>query len=196
LTARFGSRMPLLAGQLLLVLGMAMSTRFDTDTGFMMMLPAFVVIGVGNGMTQTPLANAVVSAIGTESSGAASGVMNTMRQIGGALGVAALGALFSFQVTAHFVERAAQACLEPGAARALGSKVAGTGLQAVASLRESDVCRPVQAAGGAFMNGLDETLYINAGVIALGALVTWIFVRGGAVTVPEERRASVLVAGE
>lgn len=49
-----------------------------------------VVIGVGAGLLNTPLAVAVTSNVADADAGAASGLMNTGKQLGGALGLAAL----------------------------------------------------------------------------------------------------------
>lgn len=52
-----------------------------------------VVVSVGSGLLLTPITTAVTSAVAEDDAGAASGVMNTTKQMGGALGLAALTAL-------------------------------------------------------------------------------------------------------
>ncbi|RNL84749.1 hypothetical protein [Halostreptopolyspora alba] len=49
-----------------------------------------LLIGVGGGLLNTPLATVVTSGVDTENAGAASGLMNTSKQFGGAVGIAAL----------------------------------------------------------------------------------------------------------
>lgn len=52
------------------------------------------VAGSGEGLLLTPLLNAVLSRIGEDEVGMASGVLSTAQQVGGALGVALIGVLF------------------------------------------------------------------------------------------------------
>lgn len=58
------------------------------------LIPAFVVLGTGQGLLMTPLLNAILSGIHEGHAGSASGVLSTMQQVGGALGVAIVGILF------------------------------------------------------------------------------------------------------
>lgn len=55
---------------------------------------AFVVLGTGQGLLMTPLLNAILSGIHEGHAGSASGMLSTMQQVGGALGVAIVGILF------------------------------------------------------------------------------------------------------
>ncbi|WP_255921704.1 MFS transporter [Streptomyces humicola] len=56
--------------------------------------PGLLLIGAGNGLLVTPLLNAVLSQIGPGEVGMASGVLSTGQQVGGALGVAAIGVIY------------------------------------------------------------------------------------------------------
>jgi MFS family permease len=57
-------------------------------------IPTLLVQGVGEGLLLTPLLDAVLSPIGADDVGAASGVLSTAQQVGGALGVAVVGVVF------------------------------------------------------------------------------------------------------
>jgi Na+/melibiose symporter-like transporter len=59
------------------------------------LLPGFLIGGVGIGLVNAPLATTAVSTVRVERAGMASGINNTFRQIGIATGIAALGAIFS-----------------------------------------------------------------------------------------------------
>src|SRR5699024_5333969 len=48
-----------------------------------------VVVGIGGGLMNTPLATLVTTGVRPEYAGAASGLMNTAKQFGGAIGLAA-----------------------------------------------------------------------------------------------------------
>ncbi|MFD0441374.1 DHA2 family efflux MFS transporter permease subunit [Streptomyces chartreusis] len=61
------------------------------------LLPALIVCGIGMGMVFAPTANLVLSTVRPEEQGMASGANNAIREVGGAIGVAALAAVFSAQ---------------------------------------------------------------------------------------------------
>ncbi|MEV0084676.1 MFS transporter [Saccharopolyspora sp. NPDC050642] len=56
--------------------------------------PPLILVGAGNGLFVPPLLNAVLSRIPHAEAGMASGVLSTGQQVGGALGVAVLGAVY------------------------------------------------------------------------------------------------------
>jgi MFS family permease len=61
--------------------------------------PAMILIGAGNGLTQTTLFRVVLSRVPTDLAGAGSGVMTTTQQTSMALGVAVFGSLFAALTT-------------------------------------------------------------------------------------------------
>jgi EmrB/QacA subfamily drug resistance transporter len=69
-------------------------------TGYQM-LPALAVCGAGLGLVVAPLINIILGGIHAGSAGSASGVLTTVQQIGGALGVAVIGIIFFGQVSGY-----------------------------------------------------------------------------------------------
>jgi EmrB/QacA subfamily drug resistance transporter len=90
---RIGSRWLMSAGMAILGVAVLMLSSVGEHSHFSRILPAFVVGGVGIGLTLTPAMAAVLGAVPLEKSGVASGVLDTFRQVGGALGVAVMGAV-------------------------------------------------------------------------------------------------------
>jgi DHA2 family methylenomycin A resistance protein-like MFS transporter len=93
LTGRFGPRPLMLAGLALGALGMLNLVLVRENSGYARLLPTLLGLGVGMGLLTTAVVTAAVAAIPPERAGIASGVNNTARQAGGALGVAVLGAV-------------------------------------------------------------------------------------------------------
>ena len=62
---------------------------------YRLLVPGFVMAGVGMGLVFAPAAYAVLSAVRPEEAGQASGATNTIREIGGVLGVAVLASVFT-----------------------------------------------------------------------------------------------------
>jgi EmrB/QacA subfamily drug resistance transporter len=85
-------------GALLLVAGMVTLIwtvdRYDGAVTSWQLLPSLLVCGLGLGSVIAPLVNVVLAGIRAQDAGAASGVLSTTQQIGGAIGVAVIGVVF------------------------------------------------------------------------------------------------------
>ena len=55
----------------------------------------FIIAGVGMGLFFAPVANVVLSAVGWQEQGQASGANNALRELGGVFGIAVLAAIFA-----------------------------------------------------------------------------------------------------
>ena len=62
---------------------------------YALLVPGFILSGVGMGLFFAPIANVVLSAVRHEEEGKASGANNAIREVGGVFGVAVLAAVFS-----------------------------------------------------------------------------------------------------
>jgi EmrB/QacA subfamily drug resistance transporter len=90
LIARFGSARVGVAGASLLSAGTFLLSRVTADGNYWTdLLPGLIVIGAGIGTTVVAGAVAALSAVGADESGLASGINNSVFQIGAALGIAA-----------------------------------------------------------------------------------------------------------
>jgi EmrB/QacA subfamily drug resistance transporter len=91
LVSRIGVRPVLTSGLLVVAAGMAMLTRLPADGHyFWNLFPAFLVSGIGMAFTFVPMTIAGLTGVAGADAGVASGLLNTSRQIGGAVGLAAV----------------------------------------------------------------------------------------------------------
>ncbi|KML48767.1 MFS transporter [Burkholderia cepacia] len=93
IVARHGPRMPMLAGALVAALGYGSLHFVDASTPLAFLLVPFLLIPSGMGFAVPAMTTAVLASVAPERAGIASAVLNTARQAGGAMGVAAFGAL-------------------------------------------------------------------------------------------------------
>lgn len=93
LTARHGPRPVLLAGALLAAAGQLCLLFVSTTSSYPRVIPALIGVGLGVGLFTAPIVATAIRAVPAERSGLASGINNTARQAGTALGVAIYGAL-------------------------------------------------------------------------------------------------------
>jgi MFS family permease len=70
------------------------------------LLPGLIVAGVGLGLTFAPLQTIAMRNVEPRMAGAASGMINTTRQLGGVIGAAAVGALLQAQLSSHLTSAA------------------------------------------------------------------------------------------
>jgi EmrB/QacA subfamily drug resistance transporter len=93
LSDRHGSRWLMSIGMVLLGVQLLYFSQLGADAGFWNLLPALLVGGLGMSMTMTPTSAAALRAVPVEKSGVGSAVLNAMRQVGGSLGIALMGAI-------------------------------------------------------------------------------------------------------
>lgn len=93
LTARFGPRPPMAAGIVLCAAAALCMLRIHAGSPYTAFLPVLLGLGLGCGLLVTADVAAAIRSVPADKSGLASGVNNTMRQTGTALGVAVFGAI-------------------------------------------------------------------------------------------------------
>ena len=136
LADKVGPRRLMTGGLLVVALSMYLQTHITVDSGYGVLLPAFMLMGLGMGFVMSPMSTAAMNAVTESKAGAASGILSMSRMVGGTFGVAALGALFQHLST----ER-------------LADSLSGTGV--TAAQREHLVENLGAGAGGDTVRGLD-----------------------------------------
>jgi EmrB/QacA subfamily drug resistance transporter len=98
-------RLVLVAGGVLLaagVIGVSIGARHvGATTNPWPLVPGLAIAGIGLSLLIIPLANVVLSAVPREVAGSTSGLFSTVQQIGGAIGIAAIGGVFLGHVHPH-----------------------------------------------------------------------------------------------
>jgi EmrB/QacA subfamily drug resistance transporter len=98
LSHRFGPKYVITTGLFLEALGIfGYVVAFSSHTTFLSLLPALVLHGIGIGFATSQLTNVVLSDIPPQKAGSASGAAGMVRQVGTALGIALIGAIFLSQ---------------------------------------------------------------------------------------------------
>ncbi|SDL36178.1 DHA2 family efflux MFS transporter permease subunit [Streptomyces indicus] len=98
LSDRIGGRPVVAAGLALQAVGLAwFAVVLSPDVSYAAQLPALIISGVGMALFFAPAANLVMSSVRPAEQGIASGANNALREVGGALGIAILAAVFSAQ---------------------------------------------------------------------------------------------------
>ena len=98
LSDRVGSRWLVGIGMTLVAGSLVIFSRLDQGSGFWDLFPGLVVGGAGMGLTMTPTTAAAMGSVAVDKAGVGSAVLNSMRQVGGALGIAIMGAIVAASV--------------------------------------------------------------------------------------------------
>jgi EmrB/QacA subfamily drug resistance transporter len=107
LADRIGGKYILMAGLVFFAMGIGwIGWRADINSTWLTFLPGLVVAGVGMGCTFAPLITVAMRQVRPERAGAASGVLNTVRQMGGAIGSAVVGAVLQNRLSASLHDQA------------------------------------------------------------------------------------------
>jgi len=154
-------------------------------------LPFVCLMALGMGAVFVPLTLTAVHHVRAEDSGVGSGVLNTMQQIGGALGLATLSTVGSHFTNAHIDKIAPTvgrglSSLDPNLVHGLMSKF--------------DVSTPTQLTGllaymGGFPTGATHAFIVGVFMMLAGSAVVWIFLdvkhEELATDAPEQERVHV-----
>jgi EmrB/QacA subfamily drug resistance transporter len=141
---RIGVSRTLTAGLLASAVSVAWLTRLPVDGQYFTdLFPAFVLGGAGMGFSFVPVTIASLSGVGRAEAGIASGLVNTSRQIGGAIGLAAVSAIAAASTSAfadaHDVTSSSTAALDHGFRTGL---YVLTGLLVLAAVVAGGLVRP------------------------------------------------------
>jgi EmrB/QacA subfamily drug resistance transporter len=99
---RIGGKWILFVGLSLFSIGMGvLIASAHVGSSRLHLLPGLLVAGVGLGLTFAPLQTVAMRNVEPRMAGAASGMINTTRQLGGVIGAAAVGALLQAQISSH-----------------------------------------------------------------------------------------------
>jgi MFS family permease len=129
LSRRFGPKYVITVGLTLEAIGIWLYVAaFSHSTTFFALLPALMLHGIGIGFATSQLTNVVLSDIPPQKAGSASGAAGMVRQVGTALGIALIGAIFVSQATSHVRHDLASAKSIPPAVRAQVVKGVGDGI--------------------------------------------------------------------
>jgi EmrB/QacA subfamily drug resistance transporter len=187
LSDRISGKWVALTGFVLLAVGIAIiAAQLHAGMNAWTLVPAFLVVGAGVGCVFSPLANLAMSSVAPRQMGAASGVFNTFRQVGGVLGSAAIGVLLQARVASTLPAAAReQARSLPPAFRAefVGalSRTAGSASEFGTAAPPLPAGIPTAVAGriaqlgttafhDGFATAAQQTLLLPAGVMVLGVL--------------------------
>lgn len=101
-TGKLGVRGTLVLGAVLIFGALLLFRRIEVDTSGLRLAPALVLSGFGAGFMMVAAIQAIVGNAPVEKAGVASGIQQSMQQLGGTLGIAVFGSLLASSVGSKF----------------------------------------------------------------------------------------------
>ena len=181
LVAKLGAKWVMGAGLLIIAGAIGGLALVDVGTAYWLIGIGMFIFSIGMANTMAPATDAVMAALPEEQAGVGSALNDTVRQLGGALGIAVFGSIFNSIYSARIVDAVVN--LSADAAAAAKNSIGGA-LQVAADGPAGDALRT--AASSAFVDGLGVVYIITAGVALLGAAVVFRFMPARDVVVGEK----------
>jgi EmrB/QacA subfamily drug resistance transporter len=172
---RFGTKLVVAAGLTTMAAGFAVAAGTSLDSAYWgRIVVAMVLMAAGLGLVTSPATEAVMGALRSDQAGAGSAVNDTVREVGGTLGVAVVGSVMSTVYGPKVFDALTAVGVPAGAARAAGdSVVAGV---AVAGGLPGDLAGTATAAvQQSFLDGLSAGSWVAAAASLAGALAVLVF---------------------
>jgi MFS family permease len=183
-----------IGGKTLLVIGLAilaasdfLVARFRVDTQPSQLVLPFIVMGVGMGLSMTPLTNLTLYGVPAEKAGGASGLLSTARQIGAVMGVAVFSVILQASMGSAIAVHAAEVKgLPPAAQAALVGSVKNGGLSGMtggatgpgaSSIPQAVADGILLAVKESFTDGVNTTFRIAA-LVGLAAVLVSLLMAG------------------
>ncbi len=162
LADRFGPRWLIVAGLLILTASLYTFTGIAVNSGYLDLLPGFMLLGIGIALTMSPMTSAAMNAVSVQKAGIASGVLSMFRMVGGSLGVAVSGAIFqaaagsSFESASpqHFVDGLSNAMFVSAAVTVVGALIAAVAIRAKPKAVSAAVAEAEVSPGGEELAGV------------------------------------------
>jgi EmrB/QacA subfamily drug resistance transporter len=167
LADRVGPRPLMVAGLTLTAVALFLQTRITVDTGYGLLLPAFVVMGIGMALVMSPMSTAAMNSVAPEKAGVGSGILSMSRMVGATFGVAAIGALFQHLARNELADKLAGTGVTAGQREQLVHSL-GAGSQG-----ESLPPQVVSASHDAFIHAFANGMWLSASVAGLGAVLAF-----------------------
>jgi EmrB/QacA subfamily drug resistance transporter len=177
LTSRVPRRLLISAGFLLVGAGLLLMRGLTPSSHWTHLLAGMIVSGLGGGLVGTPLVSTAVGVVEPARAGMASGISSTLRQVGVATGVAALGTILASHVRSSVLEGLSGTALA-GHAHAIAHAVStGAAPQAISGTPAPLRGLVAASARSALVDGLNTILLVGAIVAFAAAVASFVLIR-------------------
>jgi EmrB/QacA subfamily drug resistance transporter len=172
--ARWGAKVVIAAGLASMAVGFVVAGSVAVDAPYWQLVVAMLFMGGGLGLVNAPATESIMGSLPVDKAGVGSAVNDTTRELGGTLGVAVVGSLFSSVYGGRLADLLDGTPIPPDARQAAEDSV---GVAVEVAHRAGQQAGPsAQAAvkgaiDTAFMDGFRAGSWIAAAVVLVGAVL-------------------------
>ncbi|MFF2354263.1 MFS transporter [Kitasatospora sp. NPDC058115] len=175
LQAKYGPKPFMAGGALLVTVGLSWLTFLDADSGYVDgILGPTVIFGFGMGLIFVPVMLLAVSGVSGQETGAASGLLNSMQQIGGSLGLSILTTVFAHYATSE------------GKVQLPGFMATATPEQKAWLLEKQEFPKGTTAANEVLAQGISHGFVVSALLAGIAFVVAAVVVKAKASDLPSD----------
>ncbi len=177
LALKFGTRTIVTLGLALMSSGFLYASTFTSTSAYVgPVVVSMVMLAIGLSFTTAPSTDAILGALPPEKAGVGSAVNDTTRELGGTMGVAVIGSVFSSVYGPRVAEK-----LSALGVPEIGVKAARTSVVAAQIVAARPEAAPVKQkiidiSQQAFMSGFHSALLVSAAATALAAVLAFSFI--------------------
>ncbi|MFF4141475.1 MFS transporter [Streptomyces sp. NPDC001698] len=170
--ARFGPRAVVAAGLVVLAFAALLGSRTTVESGYGFTALWLSIAGLGFGFSVVPAMDGALAALPADRAGSGSGLLMTLRQVGGAVGIALLGSLLA----SAFRHRLDVTGLPAETAHTAGQSVVAAHLVA----ERTGSAQLAASANAAYVHGMGLVLLVGGIASVVAALLAAAFLPGAA----------------
>ncbi|MCM2417348.1 MFS transporter [Streptomyces sp. RKAG293] len=176
LALRYGVRPPLVAGLTLCAVALAGLSLYGSGARYPQYLWVLPLMGFGMGLSFAPASIAVLRRVAPSAAGMASAALNTVRELGGVVGVAVLGAVLTSRLASGLTHRLESAGTPPRARHDIVASVTGDGAGGL--VRGSGLPPALhRTMDASFVDALHLAVRCGAVVMAVTAVAVFLLLR-------------------
>jgi EmrB/QacA subfamily drug resistance transporter len=187
---RFGPRLPLTIGPIVAAAGFALFA-FPALSGnyWTSFFPAVVVLGLGMSITVAPLTTTVMSSVGEEQAGVASGINNAVSRTAGLLAIAVFGVVMLYAFSQTLAHRMNELQVDEQVKHSVYEervKLAGVDLPPNTDSATREKIKG--AVAESFVFGFRVIMFLSAALALASGVSAWLFIRKSGLAKSKEQR--------
>lgn len=187
---RFGARLPLTVGPIVAAAGFALFAVPSVGGSYWTtFFPAVIVLGLGMSISVAPLTTTVMSAVGEEQAGVASGINNAVSRTAGLLAIAVFGVMMLHTFSQTLASRMNEMQLDDRVRHSVYDERMKLAAVEIPSDIDATTREQLQSAvAAAFVHGF-RVIMVTAAVLALASgASSWLFIRKSRPTRSQQQR--------
>lgn len=170
-----GTKVIVAAGMLLMAGGFLVASTASVDSDYWgVVVVSMSLMAAGMALATSPATDSILASLPEAKTGVGSAINDTVRELGGALGVAVVGSVMSWSYSSHLAGSWAGLGV-PGAAIKAGQASLGSGLATSRQLPPEQVAEALRAVRLSFMHGLHAGSLTAAGAAVVAGLAALLF---------------------